>query len=373
VATVVPDRIAIGVGDRTTAPVAGRRSAPEDELCRAACRQATAALGGGFLASNPELRRALTDGQITAEGYWDELVRLILQLLVAAIAEERDLLVKATASSERRYWYARHCALAVLREPAPTAEHPDSLGLWRTRAMLLEELARIHGALFGCTPGPWGAGFLRGLRLRNADLRAGVSPLLALPGLGGWGAHELGVVREGLLELTPRVDVAGFSVEIQGAERRLASGVYYTPPELAEPIVRFALDPLIERYSRPEDPANLLRIQAIDPACGTGVFLVAAARRLAAGYAALLAGGAEPPPAAVRFALPVVLQECIFGVDIDPVAVTLAKVALWLEVAAARTHPLSFMDANVICGNPLAGDLPEALGDRAGATEGVVA
>jgi MmeI, DNA-methyltransferase domain len=329
-------------------------------------RTATAALGGGFLAANPPLRQALASGQLTPDDYGDELARLTLQLLVVAIAEGRDLLVKATASSEQRQFYARHCALAALGEAPPTAEHPDSIGLWRARATVLEQLALVHGTLFARTPGRWGAGFLRDHALRNADLRDAAVWLLDLPDLAGWGAPELGAAREVLLELTPKLDGERFTVRRRGARRRLDAGVYYTPPPAVEGTLNLALDPLIERYSRPQDPGNLLRIQVIDPACGAGVFLVAAARRLAARYATLLAGAAEPPAAAVRFALPVVMQECIFGVDIDPVAVALARVALWLEVAPARAHPMSFIDDNVICGNPLAGDLPEALREHAG-------
>jgi hypothetical protein len=324
-------------------------------------RTTIAALGRGFLAANPPLRRAQADGSLSLDAYWDELVRLTLQLLVVAIAEDRDLVVKVTASPQRRRFYAQHCALAALAEPAPDVEHPDSIGLWRTRAIILEELALRHGTLFARTPGPWGAGFLRDHTLRNADLRSAVRSLVALPDLAGWGTHELGAARETFLELTPQLDGDRFQVRRHGAERRLATGVYYTPPPAVEAILNLALDPVIERYSRPEDPGNLLQIQAIDPACGAGVFLVAAARRLAHRYAALLADTPDPPAAAVAFAMPVVLQETIFGLDIDPVVVALTKVALWLEVAAARAHPMSFMDRNIICGNPLARDLPERL------------
>jgi hypothetical protein len=351
-----------------TPRTAGRKAvdsgAPDrvDAWCRDSLRKSIAALGQGFLAANPGLRRALADGQLTAEGYWDELVRLSLQLLVVAIAEDRDLLVKVTASPERRQWYARHCTLAALCEPAPTSEHRDSIGLWRVRAMLLDELAQRHGALFARTTGHGSGGVLRDCALRNADLRTAIALLLDLPDLAGWGAQELGATREALLEFTPRIDSGEFTVRKLSAERRQDGGVYYTPALVAQQISRLALDLAVDRLTRADEPGEVLRIQAVDPACGAGVFLVAAARRLATRYAALLAGTSEPPEAAVRFALPIVMQECVYGVDIDPVAVDLAKAALWLEVAATRSHPMSFMDRNVICTNPLDG--PEACPRR---------
>lgn len=91
--------------------------------------------------------------------------------------------------------------------------------------------------------------------------------------------------------------------------------------------------------------------------------LVAADRQLAGRYAALPAGTPEPPEATIRFALPTVMQECVYGVGIDPVAIELAEAALRLEVAATRSRPMSLMDRNVICADPLEGPerIPEVL------------
>jgi len=318
-------------------------------------------LGCGFLTANPPLRSAIAAHRVAVDAFWDELVRLVLQLCVVAIAEHRDLLIRRTASGQRRRWYAQHYALVALRQPGHTSEHPDSGGLWRARRLVLDELARRHGALLARRDHE-GVG-LRDRALRNADLRAAATLLLDLPGLTGWGVQELGAVREALLELAPAIEDGTFTVRRVPATRRMASGVYYTPPPLADFMAQFALDPVIDQLCQAGDPAELLRIQAVDPACGAGVFLVAAAHHLARRYAALLADTPDPSPQAVRFALPVVMQACIYGIDIDPVAVDLAKAALWLEVAPDRTHPMSFLDANVICANTLEGPdgLPAAL------------
>jgi hypothetical protein len=325
-------------------------------------RQAIQHLGGGFLTANPTLVEALADERLTLEAFWEDLVRTTLQLLIVVIAEDRDLLVKATVSREGRRRYDQQCSMAALRQPPPAAETAHASNLWQTRTMVLDTLTRRHGVLFTRTGGPWGAGFLRGHRLPNADLRA-AAHLLTTPDLATWGAPQLGEVREALLELTPQLDGNRFTVRAVTATRRLDRGIYYTPVPVSSWISRRALDLAIDQLNCADDPAELLRIQAVDPACGAGVFLVAAAHQLAGRYAALLAGNDDPPPAAVRFALPIVMRECVYGIDIDPVAVDLARTALWLEVAAARTHPMSFMDGNVICANALESPdcLPEAL------------
>lgn len=333
--------------------------APPEGLGQRSLRQAIEHLGAGFLTANPSLVEALADNRLAVDTYWNELVGTLLQLLVVGIAEGRDLLVKATVGRDARRRYDQQCSMAALLQPPPVAESPQGGNLWRTRVTVLEVLAERHGVLFTRTEGPWGVGFLRGYMLGNADLRA-AAHLLAPSDLAGWGAHELGGVREALLELAPRVDGESFTVRTLSAARRRDGGVYYTPTPVVEAMLNLALDPVIDRYSRPEGPGNLLQIQVTDPACGTGIFLVAAARRLATRYAALLADDPTPPSAAVRFALPVVMLDCIRGIDIDPVAVALARTALWLEVAASRSHPMSFMDRNLICGDALAGPDPWA-------------
>jgi type II restriction/modification system DNA methylase subunit YeeA len=98
----------------------------------------------------------------------------------------------------------------------------------------------------------------------------------------------------------------------------------------------------------------------VDPACGSGHFLIAAARRLARHLARARTGDDEPGPEAVRVALRDVVGRCIFGVDINEMAVELCKVALWMETLDPG-RPLSFLDANIQCGNSLMGATPALL------------
>ena len=103
-------------------------------------------------------------------------------------------------------------------------------------------------------------------------------------------------------------------------------------------------------------------ITVCDPACGSGHFLVAAARRIAKRIAAEETGESEPPDAVVRAALRRVVGRCIYGVDVNPMAAELAKVSLWIE-AMEPGKPLSFLDQNIRVGNSLLGVTPALLAD----------
>ncbi|MCX0247184.1 BREX-1 system adenine-specific DNA-methyltransferase PglX [Streptomyces drozdowiczii] len=128
-----------------------------------------------------------------------------------------------------------------------------------------------------------------------------------------------------------------------------------------------ALDPVLDaavahgEATDAADPAGgaaraLLALTVCDPACGSGHFLVAAARRIARRLAAVRGGGTE----ASRDALREVVARCVHGVDLDPMAVELARMALWLE-APEPGRPLTFLDARVKHGNALIGAAPDLL------------
>lgn len=104
----------------------------------------------------------------------------------------------------------------------------------------------------------------------------------------------------------------------------------------------------------------ILSLKVCDPACGSGHFLIAAAHRLARHLASARTGEDEPPPAALRHALRDVIGRCIYGVDINPMAVELCKFALWLE-AVEPGKPLSFLDHHIQCGNSLIGTTPALM------------
>jgi hypothetical protein len=97
-----------------------------------------------------------------------------------------------------------------------------------------------------------------------------------------------------------------------------------------------------------------------DPACGSGHFLIGAARRIARRLVTVRTGDEEPARADLLRALRDVVGRCLYGVDINPMALELAKVALWME-AIEPGKPLGFLDAHFQCGNALLGTTPDLI------------
>jgi hypothetical protein len=103
-----------------------------------------------------------------------------------------------------------------------------------------------------------------------------------------------------------------------------------------------------------------LALKVIDPAAGSGHFLLAAARRIAAEVARLDAESDIPEAQAFRHALREVVAHCIYGVDLNPLAVELCQTALWLETLEPG-KPLGFLDHHIRHGNSLVGILDPAI------------
>ena len=101
------------------------------------------------------------------------------------------------------------------------------------------------------------------------------------------------------------------------------------------------------------NPEALLTLKVIDPACGSGHFLLAAAGKIARRLAELRHAG-SPTIGQYRHALRDVARQCLYGVDRNPMAVELTKVALWIETVEPG-KPLGFLDANIRCGDALLG------------------
>jgi type I restriction-modification system DNA methylase subunit len=170
--------------------------------------------------------------------------------------------------------------------------------------------------------------------------------------------------------LLPVIDVAATpdlvpkgAMVLQPSEERRRSGSHYTPRTLTEPIVRTALEPILGRLrgpdGRPPLPQQILDLKVLDPAMGSGAFLVEACRFL--GDALIEAWNVHsqkpkipPDEDEVVFARRLIAQRCLYGVDRNPVAVDLAKVSLWL-VTLAKQHPLTFLDHALRHGDSLVG------------------
>jgi hypothetical protein len=183
------------------------------------------------------------------------------------------------------------------------------------------------------------------------------------------GVEQIGAVYETLLDYRPVVDRASTPsarrVELQpGSGVRKATGTFYTPQPIAEYIVRRTLGPLV----RDADPPRILELRVLDPAMGSGAFLVAACRYLAAAYeAALVRAGAchasdidEPERMLIRRTI---AERCLYGVDVNPMAVQLARLSIWLTTLAGD-RPLSFLDHRLHAGDSLVGAWLGLLGRK---------
>ena len=144
-------------------------------------------------------------------------------------------------------------------------------------------------------------------------------------------AVELGAAYESLLELRLSVDTDSWEVALGRAEQhdRKTTGSYYTPTALVESILDWTLDPAInEALSTDRPETALLDLKILDPACGSGHFLTAAADRVGFALATLRSAQTDPAADEIERARRDVVQNCIYGVDIDPIAVELCKFAL---------------------------------------------
>jgi hypothetical protein len=179
------------------------------------------------------------------------------------------------------------------------------------------------------------------------------------------------VLRDDLRGL-PMVFLPG-SVYVTETSARRDSGTEYTTKELADEIVEHTLAPLVHapgpaEGAKPEDwklkpSAELLKLRVCDPAVGSGAILVAACRYLAGalvdtwvaeGVAAAGDQLAEHTDDVVIEARRAVADQCLYGVDRDPMAVEMAKLSLWLTTMA-KERPFSFLDHAIRDGDSLLG------------------
>jgi hypothetical protein len=334
-------------------------------------------LGQGFIENpaNGALRQALTDGALSGHAYFEQLLRVIYRLIFIFAAEDRGLLHPAGTSDQARRVYAEGYSLARLRERSMrrTAwdRHADSWeGLKATFRALMRGQQQLGlpalGGLFahGVVPD------LENARIENRRLLAAIWRLAWLRPEGqpltrvNWRdmeTEELGSVYESLLELEPRASADTRTFEFaEGDETRgnarKTSGSYYTPDALVKLLLDSTLEPVLdaaEARNTADPAAEILKLSIIDPACGSGHFLLGAARRAAARIAKHRSPGA-PSQDEFQHALREVVSHCIYGVDRNPMAVELCKVALWIE-ALEPGKPLTFLDSHIRCGDSLIG------------------
>ncbi len=347
--------------------------------------EALALLGKGFVAhpGNKDLREALHSGRLTRDAYYGQLLRLVYRMIFVLTVEERNLLHPADVPEEARSLYAEGYAMRRMRDRAiRRIAHDRNVDLWEGLKITFRGLSagepRLGIPALGGLFAPHQCEDLDKARLENHSLLGALFHLAWLREPGGlvrvnWrdmGPDELGYVYEGLLELVPQISEDGRSFQFVGGDEsrgnaRKTTGSYYTPEELVQLLLESALDPVIDRtvkanQDRPVDA--LLELSVVDPACGSGHFLLAAARRLADRVARLRAAG-TPTPRDYQHALRDVVRQCVYGVDMNPLAVELCKVSLWME-SIDPGMPLTFLESHIRLGNALIGTTKELMGSR---------
>lgn len=198
---------------------------------------------------------------------------------------------------------------------------------------------------------------------------------------------QLGSVYEGLLEYEPKIADSNLTIEkIKGNDQlirakeddkvairegefylslwggsRKGSGSYYTPKELTTFLVEKTLEPLVKNRKSSE----VLELKVIDSAMGSGAFLVAAINYLARVYGQKLIDegidedGIMDDEEFMQYKR-LVAEHCIYGVDLKPTAVELAKLSIWLTTFA-KDRPLTFLDHRLRAGNSLVGGWLERM------------
>lgn len=205
----------------------------------------------------------------------------------------------------------------------------------------------------------------------DPDLKSRMAPYFHLLRTDSWGY--------------PLVYPKGTFMVASGSDRR-ETGTHYTPKSFTESIVKTTLEPIV--YDGPSQgaevkdwklktPGELLDLKICDPAMGSGAFLVQVCRYLgerlveawnaaewagkavsAEGDVSDHIGGSEPmsrhPEERQTIARRLIAERCLYGVDMNPLAVELAKLSLWL-VTLAKGRPFGFLDHNLRCGDSLLG------------------
>jgi hypothetical protein len=292
----------------------------------------------------------------------DESLVVVYRILFLLFAEARGLVPA---------WhpiYRDSYTVESLRPAIESVENPR--GLWQS----LQAIARL--AHRGCQAGalrvppfngrlfsPAHAPLAESLQLDDRAVRDAMVSLTTRPSPGGrqriaysdLGVEQLSGVYEQVLDFAPIASPGSAAIALVPTGRRKATGTFYTPRALTEFMVRRVLAPLVTDAT----PEQILSLRVLDPAMGSGAFLVAACRYLASAYeSSLLRTEAlsahdlsEGERAVFRRTI---AQRCLFGVDINPMAVQLGRLSLWLATLAAD-RPLTFLDHHLRAGNSLVG------------------
>ncbi|MEI2823862.1 MAG: DNA methyltransferase [Chitinophagaceae bacterium] len=352
-------------------------------------------LANGFInhPNNAVLREAVAAGNINADEYYRHQLRIIYRLLFLFVIEERNLVYADSKTPETKRFnqiYFNYYSLLRLRKLARKLLPPEAnrhYDLWQSLVStfsLFEKkeigeklgIMSLQGDLFGYNAISNDHYDLHQCYLSNALILNIIKSLsyfendngvLIAVNYGGLDVEEFGSVYEGLLELKLEFNkVEGsdnYSVNWKKQDGGREFQSHYTPEELVQPLIKHSLEYLIEdilllyaqkKVNKENTIKALLKLKVCDVACGSGHILLSAARRIALAVARVQTDEEQPNPLAIRKAMKDVVRNCIYGVDKNPLAVELCKIALWLE-AYNPGEPLNFLDHHIKCGDAIVG------------------
>lgn len=337
----------------------------------------------------------------TLKAIYDHSLILLYRILFVLYAEARELqpVQESTAYRERyglcaiKRDVARDMDLGFHLQPGSALQWPRLQQLFRYIDLGSPPLkiATFNGGLFDPERHP----FLERYTVGDAHLQEAIDRLARvekeLVDYRDLSERHLGTIYEGLLEFqlrpletgpdAPAEDAqaakAGWSVKlVTDKGERKASGSYYTPGFITRFMVEQAVGPVVDRALQAGDAEArvqaVLNVNVLDCSMGSGHFLVEATEYLARRLVEADVVPAGLPEAAradfdeLAYWKRRVAQSCIYGVDLNPLAVDLAKLSLWLTTAA-KERPLSFLDHHLRTGNALVGARLEELSLPGGA------
>lgn len=329
----------------------------------------------GFLDYAPN---RLTTDPTSLAAIYDHSLIVLYRLLFVLYAEARELLPLRESEAYR----LEYSLDAIKREVARRTQFgpallPTTARLWAKLRDLFQiidvgspplHVATFNGGLFDPQRYP----FLEQHSVGDAHLQEALDLLTRVDGAfidyRDLAERHLGTIYEGLLEfhLTPDSSTPGWTVAlVTDRGERHRTGSYYTPDFVVQYIVAATVGPLLRAAvaaatTDAEKVAAVLRVNVLDPATGSGHFPVAVTEYIAR---FLVDQGLTPTdegsrPSSAESDLSYwkrrVAQSCVYGVDLNPLAVDLAKLSLWLATVA-KDRPLSFLDHHLRCGNALVG------------------
>ena len=314
------------------------------------------------------------DDPATRKAIYDNALIVLYRLLFILYAEARELL-PVRQSGMYRDSYSLY---AITRDIAAGARLdrrllPGTATLWPRLVALFDIIdagspplgvATFNGGLFDPARHP----FLTRYTVGDARLHAAIDKLARVHGefvdFRDLAERHLGTIYEGLLEfhLATIAPDGEWTIDLLNDKgERHATGSYYTPDYIVQYMVEQTVGPVLRaavagKATDQEKIAAVLGVNVLDPAMGSGHFPVAATEYIARFLVDLAVSpeGDAGSETDLAYWKRRVAQSCIYGVDLNPLAVELAKLSLWL-VTVAQDRPLSFLDHHLRTGDALIG------------------